>query len=274
MRDAVKLAQTMLAAAGQNVRVDGLWGAESESGWNLTSEAVRSAIRESVLRNESVSMEAVRSSRKNRPQTASREARRSEPQRRTENGTMESATRELGDDPSPGQMKEVARRVLTSLGYSASDFAAISRQVEKESGWRWDAKENHMYVTNRPKIGAFASWTMDEIRSLVRKGKEAFFEAAYGFKTRKGKELGNTEPGDGGKFLGRGLLQETGRANFARLSEMLGVDLISDPDWVIARPSNQLRAFVATVQKRFGARKGKLTDRDVLANINPGIARG
>lgn len=270
MRDAVKLAQTMLAAAGQTVRVDGVWGAESESGWNLTSEAVRSAIRESVLRNESVSMEAVRSSRNSRSQTASREARRSGPQRKTEDETI----RELGYNPSSAQMKEVARRVLMSLGYSASDFAAISRQVEKESGWRWDAKENHMYVNNRPKIGAFASWTMDEIRELVRKGREAFFEAAYGFKTRKGKELGNTEPGDGGKFLGRGLLQETGRWNVARLSEILGVDLVSDPDWVIARPSNQLSAFVATVQKRFGARKGKLTYRDVLASINPGIAQG
>ena len=42
-------------------------------------------------------------------------------------------------------------------------------------------------------------------------------------------DLGNTEPGDGPRFRGRGLLQVTGRSNYAALSDALGVDFVADP---------------------------------------------
>lgn len=42
-------------------------------------------------------------------------------------------------------------------------------------------------------------------------------------------DLGNNQPGDGVRFKGRGLLQLTGRANYARMSKVLGIDLVGDP---------------------------------------------
>ena len=41
--------------------------------------------------------------------------------------------------------------------------------------------------------------------------------------------LGNTEQGDGKRFKGRGPIQVTGRANYRRFGDLLGVPLVADP---------------------------------------------
>lgn len=65
-------------------------------------------------------------------------------------------------------------------------------------------------------------------------------EYASGRAYERRADLGNTQPGDGPRFKGRGLFQLTGRANYKAYGDKLGVDLVADPD-AAAEPVMSLR---------------------------------
>ena len=53
--------------------------------------------------------------------------------------------------------------------------------------------------------------------------------------------LGNTQPGDGMKFKGRGLIQITGRNNYYECGSVLGWDFITSPE-LLEQPVNACRS--------------------------------
>lgn len=71
--------------------------------------------------------------------------------------------------------------------------------------------------------------TADTFEPIIERGSRKYFDR-YEPATRLGKQLGNTEIGDGFRFRGRGYVQITGRHNYARLSTFVGRDLIASPD--------------------------------------------
>lgn len=82
------------------------------------------------------------------------------------------------------------------------------------------------YQINTPKrISAFLAQLAHESGSL-RYVEEIASGAAYEGR----KDLGNTQPGDGVRFKGRGLIQITGRSNYAALSAALNFDFIKEPE--------------------------------------------
>lgn len=54
-------------------------------------------------------------------------------------------------------------------------------------------------------------------------------------------DLGNTQKGDGKKYMGRGLLQTTGRTNYTKAGTAMGLDLVNHPE-LLEIPENALRS--------------------------------
>lgn len=68
-------------------------------------------------------------------------------------------------------------------------------------------------------------------------GMRTTVEYASGKEYEGRKDLDNTHPGDGVRYKGRGLIQLTGRANYAAYGKKLGIDLVGHPDLAAAFPA-------------------------------------
>jgi len=96
-------------------------------------------------------------------------------------------------------------------------------------------------------------------------------EIASGSAYERRSDLGNTQPGDGKRFKGRGLIQLTGRANYTAYSKDSGVDYVAKPELVASDP------FVGVdVACWFWNKNGinKLADKDDVKAVTKRINGG
>ena len=71
--------------------------------------------------------------------------------------------------------------------------------------------------------------TARTMQPIYERGIKSYFNK-YEPETKIGRDLGNTMKGDGFKYRGRGFVQITGRANYNKMSSVVGVDLVENPD--------------------------------------------
>lgn len=106
-------------------------------------------------------------------------------------------------------------------------------------------------------------------RAVVENGREAIANAVYGGSWGK-ENLGNTEPGDGWRFHGRGYVQLTGRYNYTRAAREFGIDLTSDPD-KLAERETAADVALSYWRDRVVARGHQLDVREATRDINGGF---
>ena len=116
--------------------------------------------------------------------------------------------------------------------------AGFVAQCAHESGMFKSVSENLNYKVDalmklfgRHRISEADCQKYGRIDGTQQADQTGIANTIYGGEYGK-KNLGNTEPGDGYAYRGRGLIQLTGRANYKKASDSIGVDLIANPDLV------------------------------------------
>lgn len=134
-------------------------------------------------------------------------------------------------------------QLLADHGVTTSlRLAHFLAQVLHETGALTIEEENGNYSAKRlvELFGDRRHRVTREEAAQIEHKPEAIFERVYGIAGGDNnprilaRELGNTEPGDGYLYRGRGILQTTGRANYRRMGQKCGVDFEVHPELVVS----------------------------------------
>lgn len=130
--------------------------------------------------------------------------------------------------------------------------AGIAAIVGGESGWVPHTETAYNHTANdriRTIFAGSLGGKSDDFISNLKADPEAFFNYVYG-PHGAGAQLGNIQAGDGFLFRGRGGVQLTGRANYKRLADLTGLDLLSNPD-LVNDPANSAAVTVGYIRWRY-----------------------
>jgi putative chitinase len=83
--------------------------------------------------------------------------------------------------------------------------------------------------------------------------------------------MGNTEEGDGAKYIGRGLIQLTGKENYGNCGSSLGVDLVGNPDWLSTPQYAALSAGWYWNKRNINADADRMDVESMTKKINGGL---
>lgn len=99
-----------------------------------------------------------------------------------------------------------------------------------------EAFKRYDITTNARATMAVAQWAHESAHFSTRE------EFASGDDYEGRRDLGNTQPGDGRRFKGRGRIQITGRFNYAAMAKALDIDCVNNPRILGTSPLSEIAA--------------------------------
>lgn len=163
-------------------------------------------------------------------------------------GSVDDPSKTSAKNKEKGMTKEnlmnIAMRSMNKLGWSPREQAMFLANVQHETG-------NYQWFTEL--------------------GGDSYFSRYDGR-----KDLGNTQPGDGAKYKGRGLIHLTGRANYADIGNRMGVDLIKYPQLLEDDPKMAVASAIAwwERQKEQFPKFREAIENDNIVAVNKGVNGG
>jgi len=114
--------------------------------------------------------------------------------------------------------EKVLRKAAESAGIKGIELAAFLAQCNHESA---------------------------DFERMHERGGRSYFLKKYDprFAPKTAARLGNTEKGDGARYYGRGFIQLTGRDNYSRAGDAIGIDLEDKPE-MASRPDIAIKVAV------------------------------
>lgn len=146
----------------------------------------------------------------------------------------------------PEQLKGILIKTATESGLNKQDIRHLLAQTAHE--------------------------TLDFTRMIESGTKQYFKKYDIQFNPKKAKSLGNIKPGDGELFKGRGFIHLTGRENYRRAGEALGIPLEENPDLAASPPiAAQIAIWYWNTRVKPKLKNSNATVKQITKSINPGM---
>jgi hypothetical protein len=164
----------------------------------------------------------------------------------------------------PGNLK-IFRDELSRVGFNETMITAILAKTMTESGgYKFREAVNYSKTSNERIRKIFGKrmtpYSEDQLTQL-KSNIPAFVDVIYG--KDSGVGLGNTQIGDGYRYVGRGYIGITGRAIYQKYKDITGIDIISKPELLEqAGPSAKVCAAYMKDRVKFFANKYRYSENE------------
>lgn len=186
---------------------------------------------------------------------------------------------EVAPAAAPYAVELVKQMSAAGIQANPKRAAMFLGQIHQESGGFTAVVESLSYRASSEMMRKFIAWGRITPAEALKFGKTADHPAnqsalaniLYGGSFGR-RELGNTQPGDGWKFIGRGLKQLTGRDNYRRFSRAwLGDESLLETPERVAQPDGAVASAVwFWVSKQLNAEADRGTVESVTRIVNGG----